>query len=114
MILVFLARFINSTKTVFRRGISELDKRYSNLSNMPLSGTLPPELGNLTNLTVLHLGEGPNQLHGPLPLTLMKLEKLQVLQYYDTDICEPTDPDFQAWLNTIPELHRTSITCTEP
>ena len=83
------------------------------LSNNPLSGTIPSELGNMVNLGVFCVGEGPNELYGPLPLSFMQLKKLNVLQYHQTNICEPPDPGFQAWLETIPELHQTGILCPE-
>jgi DNA-binding SARP family transcriptional activator len=81
------------------------------LSNNPLSGTLPPELGNLSNLTIFAVGEGPNGLAGPLPTNFMGMQKLQLLQYHQTEICEPSLPEFQAWLASISELYGTGIRC---
>jgi hypothetical protein len=85
--------------------------QYLDLSGNPLSGTIPSELGSLVNLWGLSVGEGRNHLSGPLPMSFIQLKKLNNLQYQDTDICEPPDPAFQAWLETIPELYRTGIFC---
>ncbi len=82
-----------------------------NLSHSPLSGPIPPEIGNLVNLEVLALGEGANDLGGSLPLSLVNLKKLRAFQFNNTDLCEPTEDTFQAWLNSIDELLRTDILC---
>lgn len=49
------------------------------------SGTLPPELGGLTDLTELYLGENPG-LKGPLPSSFGKLSKLTTLDITGTGI----------------------------
>jgi DNA-binding SARP family transcriptional activator len=82
-----------------------------NLSHSPLSGPIPPEIGNLVNLEVLALGEGTNDLGGSLPLSLVNLKKLRAFQFNNTDLCEPTEDTFQAWLNGLDELLRTDILC---
>jgi hypothetical protein len=84
---------------------------YLDLTHSPLSGALPPELGNLTNLQIFHIGEGRNSLYGSLPLNMMNWKKMRSLQFNGTDICEPSDPAFQAWLEGIQELYRTHILC---
>jgi len=55
-----------------------------NLSGNRLSGTIPPSLGNLSNLTRLHLGWGPetqtgNKLSGSIPAELGNLSNLTEL-----------------------------------
>ena len=84
---------------------------YLDLTHSPLSGVLPPELGNLTNLQIFHIGEGRNSLYGSLPRNMMNWKKMRSLQFNGTDICEPSDPAFQAWLDDIQELYRTDILC---
>jgi Leucine-rich repeat (LRR) protein len=84
---------------------------FLDLSNSPLSGPIPPEIGSLVNLQVLAFGEGVNELGGPLPLSLVNLKKLHSFQFNNTDLCEPTEDSFQAWLNSIDELYRTNILC---
>jgi DNA-binding SARP family transcriptional activator len=86
---------------------------FIDLSNNPLSGELPEELGNLTNAVVFFLGEGKNHLRGPLPLSLVNLNKIELFQFHYTDICEPNDPLLQSWLSDVPELYRTGILCEE-
>ena len=66
-----------------------------------LSGAIPPELGNLSNLE-FHLDVGRNQLHGGLPLDLTRIPVLITFYFYDNaDICVPTDAAFQSWLRRI-------------
>jgi Leucine-rich repeat (LRR) protein len=79
----------------------------------PLSGPIPPELGNLVNLTTLAVGEGYSELEGPLPLSLMNLEKLEYFTYAkNTDLCAPPDPEFQEWLDGIPYLDGPRVVCS--
>jgi DNA-binding SARP family transcriptional activator len=84
---------------------------YLDLSNNNLSGTMPPEMGNLTNLWAFQVGEGPNQLHGPVPMSFTNLRKIRVFQFHDTDICEPRDVAFHEWLRSVPEVLSTNIPC---
>lgn len=57
------------------------------LSNNGLSGPLPPELGNLDNLTGLWLGD--NQLTGPLPPEIGKLSLLERLSLIRNEVSGP-------------------------
>ena len=84
-----------------------------------LSGPIPPELADLGSLEVLVLGY--NSLTGPLPSSLADLQSLRILwvavtdlegpiphdfidvpldtfQWWDTNLCAPTDEEFQNWL----------------
>jgi Leucine-rich repeat (LRR) protein len=54
------------------------------LSYNALSGPIPPELGSLTNLTVLYLSY--NALSGPIPPELGSLTKLTVLSLHDNQL----------------------------
>ena len=49
-------------------------------------------------------------LSGELPLTMIHLD-LEHLTFNDTHLCEPSDVDFQAWLDGIPYLRRTNVVC---
>ena len=54
-----------------------------------LSGPIPPELGSLANLGGLDLAS--NQLSGPIPLELGNLANLQDLYLYGNPVCWPSD-----------------------
>lgn len=80
-----------------------------NLSNNQLNGNIPSSVSNLSNLQNLYFYS--NQLTGALPLELATLIKLNVFEFGNTNLCEPQDAAFQAWLNAIPNLMRTNTTC---
>ncbi len=81
------------------------------LSRNRLSGTIPETFGQLGNLWYLAVGEGNNNLSGPLPMELINLQKLQGFVYHQTNLCEPQDIEFQDWLAGIDNLWRTGIPC---
>ena len=94
------------------------------LSANGLSGPLPPEIANLTELRVVDLagndlsgafpgsiaglhelaevrvGRNPG-LAGALPFALRGLERVRVLLHDDTGLCASPAPDFQAWYGAI-------------
>ncbi|XP_057537996.1 receptor-like protein 6 [Amaranthus tricolor] len=72
------------------------------LSNINLSGAMPPALANLTRLTQLHLSS--NQLTGPLPLWLTNLIKLQWLGLYGNQFQDPIIPDWFSRLISLETL----------
>jgi hypothetical protein len=80
---------------------------YLALGNL-ISGSVPPELGNLVRLKNLVIDN--TKLSGPLPLSLMNLN-LRELSFFGTRICIPADPNFQAWLESIEEVQGTEISC---
>jgi len=79
------------------------------LSGNGLAGELPLDLGDLDRLTDLRVGG--NGLAGGLPLSLARLP-LQVFRYADTELCDPSNESFRAWLNAIPSLEGTGVQCT--
>ncbi len=80
------------------------------LAHNQLNGELPATLGNLTN--VLTLTVSANQLSGELPVTLTGLQKIQSFRFRDTNLCQPIDAQFQAWLAGIPDVTRSDYSCT--
>ena len=104
------------------------------LNNNQLSGALPASLGNLTNLRGLYLDDNPvggplpaslgslgalrrlsvdhTQLSGALPASLVGLEELWAGDISATDLCEPADPTFQAWLAGVRYWQGTGEACS--
>lgn len=76
------------------------------LGSNQLSGTVPPELGNLSKLVALSLDN--TQLSGALPQSLTGLS-LTTFWFDNTNLCEPGDAAFQAWLGTIANSRRTAV-----
>ncbi|NOQ39680.1 MAG: hypothetical protein GQ562_05115 [Anaerolineales bacterium] len=81
-----------------------------NLGYNNFSGTLPEELGNLTRLRYFGLNE--NSFEGSLPLNLMNLN-ISSFHFKETELCEPADPAFQDWLDSVYDLERTGKLCSE-
>jgi len=83
------------------------------LSGNQLTGPLPPELGNLTNLTTLRLAS--NQLTGPLPPELGNLTNLTTLYGYSNQLTGAIPPELGnlASLNTL-HLSNNQLTGTLP
>ena len=54
------------------------------LSSSGLTGEIPPEIGNLTNLEYLHLSS--NELTGEIPSSIGNLTNLTGLQLYSTQL----------------------------
>ena len=78
------------------------------LSDNGLRGKLPAALSSLPTLTNIRV-DG-NALAGRLPLSLTRL-RLEEFHYGGTNICEPADDDFQAWLAGIASHAGTGIEC---
>ena len=77
------------------------------LADNNLAGTLPAELAGMTSLQELSVGNNPG-LSGPVPDGLADL-RLGILLAGGTDLCAPSDPGFQAWLETVHQ--RRIVTC---
>ena len=68
-----------------------------------LSGSIPVELSQLSNLEYLLL-EG-NKLSGPIPVELAQLSNLEYLLLEgNAGLYAPTDAEFQAWLTNLKEF----------
>ncbi len=78
------------------------------LSDNGLSGGLPANIANLTQLTGIRMNGNP--LAGRLPLSLTRLA-LEEFRYDDTELCEPSDDGFRAWLDGIASHQGTGVGC---
>lgn len=78
------------------------------LSDNQLTGTVPVSLSTLLSLENLQIGGNP--VNGPLPTELAELG-LDFFWFDKTDLCEPGDSTFQAWLDSISDLRRTEVIC---
>ena len=85
--------------------------RILNLFGNLLSSGIPSELGQLTKLTHLLLYHNPS-LTGTLPPELARLRALESLILVYTQVCVPSTPVFEAWLESIEEKH--FIWCERP
>lgn len=74
------------------------------LSENQLTGHVPSSLGNLSNLRVLALGE--NDLTGPIPSSLGSLSELRVLDLGGNDLHVGPIPD---WLGKLSDLETLSL-----
>ena len=90
---------------MYNLGFLELD------SNR-LSGEIPAELGNLSNLKVLDL-EYNTGLTGPLPLSLTGLNLTDLL-LHATQLCVPSDETFMTWLDGIETKSGITFCADEP
>ncbi len=70
-----------------------------NLADFGLSGMIPMELGQLTNLAVLHL-QNNTDLEGALPDSFLNLI-LMSINLAGTQVCVPQNDEFKMWLSGI-------------
>ncbi len=79
--------------------------------NPDLTGRVPNPLSNLTNLTELRLES--TGLSGPIPADFAtNLTDLQIFRFNRTDLCELDSTTFQTWLNGIGTMQSTDLLCT--
>ena len=74
--------------------------RAVDLTGNDLSGAVPGAIGTLGELAELRVGRNA-RLEGALPFDLRRLERLRVLLHDDTGLCASPSPDFQAWYAAI-------------
>jgi len=86
--------------------LSLIDLRWNQLT-----GTIPSSFGGLSSLSRLFVSNNP--LEGPLPTSLTDLTSLVHFWFHDTNLCEPPDAAFQAWLATIDYVNSSGLMCTE-
>ena len=70
------------------------------LEDNDLSGPVPAEIGGMASLREVGLS-GNSGLAGSLPAGMTTLSRLDALLAGGTDLCAPTDPGFQAWLEGV-------------
>ncbi|XP_017639758.1 receptor-like protein 9DC3 [Gossypium arboreum] len=74
-----------------------------NLFNMSLSGTIPPDMGNLSFLTWLNIGY--NNFHDLLPVQLTNLYRLKFISMSDNNF----HGEISSWVGYFPELQYLSL-----
>ena len=74
--------------------------RVADLMGNDLSGAFPGAGAGLRQLAQLRLG-GNTALGGALPFAFRRLERVRVLLHDDTGLCASPAPDFQAWYTGI-------------
>ncbi|XP_027156821.1 receptor-like protein 7 [Coffea eugenioides] len=75
---------------------------FSDLSGQDLTGSIPPEIGNLSHLESLNLSS--NSLVGSIPNTFVKLSQLSVLKLCDNKLEGPL-PKFLPELKSLRSLY---------
>jgi hypothetical protein len=80
------------------------------LAGNRLTGPIPSDWGNYSNSTLYFFVDN-NFLTGALPLRMMSLTLLKGLTYENTDLCAPTDSEFQSWLSSIKYVRSTGNFC---
>ena len=81
------------------------------LGDNGLTGSIPPEIGNMKNLTALQLGD--NQLTGTIPPELGQLPLLQHLDITGNQLSGPIPPEFGG-LASLRELHASDNNLSGP
>lgn len=103
----------NPLNTVIPAELAQLaNLKELKLSYSQLSGAVPSELGNLSALEVLGLDNNP-ALSGSLPLSFINLSNLTFFHFLNTDLCEPTDAAFQAWLDGVQDVFSPDLLCQD-
>ena len=97
LIIDLFGNSLNGTIPSELGNLEELQEFY--LDENSLSGPVPHELTNLVLLESLYLTD--NDLTGSLPTNLTQLTALRFFGYDGNNgLCAPSDPSFQAWLDT--------------
>lgn len=91
----------NTFSGVIPPELGNLDLGLFYLSLNDFEGPVPPEFGDLARLRELSLS-GNARMSGALPLELANLTQLETIVADDTGLCAPPDRDFLSWLNRIP------------
>ena len=78
------------------------------LSDNGLSGFLPGDISLLAQLRRVHVDGNPVGGRVPASLTGLALEEFH---YDGTDLCEPTDDGFRAWLTAVGSHRGTGVEC---
>ncbi|MDX1413334.1 MAG: leucine-rich repeat domain-containing protein [Candidatus Promineifilaceae bacterium] len=79
-----------------------------NVADNNLNGNIPSNISGLLNLKYLRINENP--FKGCIPGELDSLF-LEQFWFDETDLLEPREDHFQAWLASIKDLHRTGNKC---
>jgi len=81
--------------------------RWLYLNDTGLAGSIPPEVGDLGSLRRLKINS--TSLSGPIPGAFTDIP-LQLFHWHETDLCAPGDEEFREWLDSIGD-HMGGDTC---
>ncbi len=82
--------------------LTQLQMLYFSYSRF--QGTLPAEIGNLTDLTHIYINSMPN-ISGALPRQWTNLDNVEDLRFSGSDLCIPDDSAVVDWLNGIYQVY---------
>lgn len=86
---------------------------YLNLSRNQFTGEVPSSLAFIWSLERIILDDNPG-LSGVLPINLIHQSRLNILGFSGTNVCEPSDPEFQSWIQSVGTVNRTGCTAQVP